>query len=385
MSDSNRTYIIFSPQDWNSQHSRSRAFAIELSKMGEQTIYVNPPSSFANVLRETISTVVYPVRRENIRFNYFSKFLNIWSPPILPTFYRGSLTPGFDRWLFKKWFDRKMSEITKPIIAIIAMPFWWDGYLNDYVKDFSATVFDYQDSIGTYARSDRIHQRMSELVTELLSHVSGIIAHTESNYRNLLMYRKPSKVCLIRNAGNDIIARRLTSSDNRKQLDHPVIGTVGRISNNIDVPLLLKLADRFPASSIVNIGTVSKNAHALRTKKNIVLMPPMLQDELHSNINHFNVGILPYNLNIEGSPLRVYDLLSELLQVVSTKFADAEYFRDVIHIAESHEEFLAKTADVLSDKRNWLAAETIKDFVSHNTWKMRAEELTFFCESLLGH
>jgi len=56
-------------------------------------------------------------------------------------------------------------------------------------------------------------------------------------------------------------------------------------------------------------------------------MPPMLQDELHSNINHFNVGILPYNLNIEGSPLRVYDLLSELLQVVSTKFADAEYFR----------------------------------------------------------
>jgi glycosyltransferase involved in cell wall biosynthesis len=199
------------------------------------------------------------------------------------------------------------------------------------------------------------------------------------------MYRKPSKVCLIRNAGNDIIARRLTSSDNRKQLDHPVIGTVGRISNNIDVPLLLKLADRFPASSIVNIGTVSKNAHALRTKKNIVLMPPMLQDELHSNINHFNVGILPYNLNIEGSPLRVYDLLSELLQVVSTKFADAEYFRDVIHIAESHEEFLAKTADVLSDKRNWLAAETIKDFVSHNTWKMRAEELTFFCESLLGH
>jgi glycosyltransferase involved in cell wall biosynthesis len=264
------------------------------------------------------------------------------------------------------------------------MPYWWDGYLNGHIQNFSATVFDYQDPIGTYARSARIHQNMSEVFTELVSHVTGIITHTEANYRKFLTHRKPSEVCLIRNAGNDISDRRPSNSNNRKRLDHPVIGTVGRISNNIDVALLLELADRFPTSSIVNIGTVAKHARALRTKKNIVLMPPMLQYELHSNINHFDVGILPYHMSIEGSPLRVYDLLSELLQVVSTKFADSEYFKGVIHIADNHDEFIAKTADVLSGKRNWIAAETIKNFVSHNTWKIRAEKLTLFCESLLA-
>jgi glycosyltransferase involved in cell wall biosynthesis len=192
-------------------------------------------------------------------------------------------------------------------------------------------------------------------------------------------------VCLIRNGGYDISAGRPNNSNNKKPSDHPVIGTVGRISDNIDIALLLELADRFPASSIINVGTVGKHARALRTKKNIVLMPPMLQDELHLNISNFDVGILPYYTSIEGSPLRVYDLLSQLLQIVSTKFADSEYFKDVIHIAESHDDFIAKTADVLSGRKNWIEAETIKDFVSHNTWKIRAEELSLFCESLLGH
>jgi len=375
---------MFSPQQWNSQHSRTRAFAIELSRLGYHTIYVNPPNSLAGIVRESIARAFYPLRRENVHFHDSSEMLEVWSPPILPTFYRGSVTPGVDRWLFKAWFEKKINKIKKPIIAVIAMPYWWDGYINDYVPTFSATVFDYQDSVGTYARSARIHKNMSEVFTELVSQVNGVITHTETNYKNILAHRKPSEVCLIRNGGNDISARRPSNSNPRKRPDRPVIGTVGRISNNIDVALLLELADRFPASSIVNIGTVSKDIRALRSKKNIVLLPPMLQDELHSNISRFDVGILPYHSGIEGSPLRVYDLLSELLQVVSTNFADSGYFKEVIHIANSHDEFIAKTADLLSDKKNWISAETIKNFVSHNTWKIRTEKLTLFCESLLG-
>jgi glycosyltransferase involved in cell wall biosynthesis len=376
---------MFSPQHWNSQHSRSRAFAIELSKLGYHTIYVNRPDSLAGIVRESVAAVIYPLRREDVHFHSSSETLEVWSPPILPTFYRGSLTPGIDRWLFKEWFEKRIREVKGPIIAIVAMPYWWDGYLNDYIETFSATVFDYQDPIGTYARSARIHKNMSEVFAELVSRVTGIITHTEVNYRNLLTHRKPSEVCLIRNGGYDISAGRPNNSNNKKPSDHPVIGTVGRISDNIDIALLLELADRFPASSIINVGTVGKHARALRTKKNIVLMPPMLQDELHLNISNFDVGILPYYTSIEGSPLRVYDLLSQLLQIVSTKFADSEYFKDVIHIAESHDDFIAKTADVLSGRKNWIEAETIKDFVSHNTWKIRAEELSLFCESLLGH
>jgi glycosyltransferase involved in cell wall biosynthesis len=219
----------------------------------------------------------------------------------------------------------------------------------------------------------------------LISQVTGIITHTEANYRSVLAHRKPSEVCLVRNAGYDISAGRAGSTTPRMRHDHPIIGTVGRISNNIDVALLLELADRFPTSSIVNIGTVTKQARSLRSKKNIVLMPPMQYDELHSAINRFDVGILPYHASIEGSPLRVYDLLSELLQVVSTNFADSEYFKGVIHIADNRDEFIAKTSDLLSDKKNWIPEEMIGKFVSNNTWKIRAEKLTLFCGSLLGN
>jgi hypothetical protein len=384
MSASEAVYMMFSPQAWDSQHSRTRALAIELSKQGRRTIYVNPPNSVAGVARESIATLLNPLRRENIHFSRDFEMLEVWTPPTLPTFYRGSLTPGFDRWMFKAWFEKRISRIKKPIIAVIAMPYWWDGFLNDYAKDFSALFFDYQDPVGTYARNVVIRRHMSEVFSQLVSQVDGVITHTQSNYRNMSVHRKPEDVCLIRNAGNGVSSRRETLSSAARMHGHPVIGTVGRISQNIDVTLLSEIADHFIGGTVVNIGTVSVHARRLKAKKNIVLMPPMLPDDLRSNIHNFDIGILPYQANIEGSPLRVYDLLSELLQVVSTNFGDSEYFKNIVHVANSRDEFLAKTADLLSSNKNWIREETIEKFVVNNTWKIRGEELTRFCENILG-
>ena len=75
--------------------------AVELAKLGHQTIYVNPPDSVAGILRESIAALVNPLRRENVLFPHNLNMPEVWTPPTLPTFYRGSLTPGFDRWMFK--------------------------------------------------------------------------------------------------------------------------------------------------------------------------------------------------------------------------------------------------------------------------------------------
>ena len=109
----------------------------------------------------------------------------------------------------------------------------------------------------------------------------------------------------------------------------------------------------------------------------------MLQEQLHTNINRFDVGILPYRTTIEGSPLRVYDMLSEFLQVVSTHFPDSDYFKNVIHVAESQGDVIGRISDLLSGKENWIHEETIEEFMSANTWKIRSESLVHFCESLL--
>ncbi len=382
MEDSKATYLLFSPQPWNSQQSRTRAFAIELSRLGSHTIYINPPNSFAGIVRESIATVAYPLRRETVHFPHIAEMLEVWTPPVLPTFYRGSLTPGFDRWLFKTWFDKRIKRIKNPMIAIVAMPYWWDGFLNDYGKNFSATVFDYQDPIGTYARNARIHQHMTEVFRELVSDVSGVITHTDANYKSILTYRKPSDVCIVRNGGIAGSGRQRPNFNNTQRRGHPVIGTVGRISQNIDTDLLLELADGFPEGIVVNIGTVSTRARSIKTKKNIHLMPPMPLTALHANISTFDVGILPYHQNIEGSPLRVYDLLSESLQILSTNFPDVQYFKDVVHIAGSHGEFISKTKGILFDERNWITGDAIETFLHHNTWGQRVHALKAFCDEL---
>ncbi|HTR80096.1 MAG TPA: glycosyltransferase [Bacteroidota bacterium] len=377
------TYLIFAPHSWESQHSRSRAFAIELSKAGCRTIYINPPSSFAGVVRETAAAFFYPLRRENIRFNYVSDLMEIWSPPMLPTFYRGSFTPDFDRWLFKKWFDKKISTVKDPIVAIIGMPFWWDGYINQYKSHFSLTAFDYQDPTTTYARNAAVYAKMEQRFNDLVSDADGIVAHTDANFKSMLRLRKPSDVCLIRNGSYDPPDRIESSSKGERKSEHPVIGTLGRITDNIDVALLLNLADHFQNCTIENIGTAGKYVRALHRAKNITLIPPMPPDRLSRRVESFDVGILPYRQNIEGSPLRVYDLLSASLQIVSTNFPDSDYFRDVIHVARDHKEFISKVEKILHSKDGWIPAKAMQDFLRHNTWHERIIALIDFCDRLL--
>ena len=109
---------------------------------------------------------------------------------------------------------KRVTRIRDPIVAIVAMPYWWDGFLNDHRENFSAIVFDYQDPISTYARSEKIHRHMTEVFTELVSNVSGIITHTDANYQKLLGYRKSSDISIIRNGemqgpvGDILISKR---------------------------------------------------------------------------------------------------------------------------------------------------------------------------------
>ena len=381
---SDDVYILFSPQHWNSQHSRTRAFALGLAKSGIRTIYVNPPGSVAGIVRESVAALVNPLRRENVRFPVSCESLEVWSPPVVPTFYRGSVTPSLDRRLFTMWFEKRLATITGSIIAVIAMPYWWDGYLNTFAESFSAIVFDYQDPVGTYARNATISQRLGEVHANLIARADGIIVHTDANRKSISELRNPSEVCLIRNAGNGMLLQRDGIKRSIPGFNHPVVGTVGRLSRNIDVPLLLKLADQFRSGTIVNIGTVSVERRELKAKKNVVLLPPMAAEELNMNIGNFDVGVLPYRRTIEGSPLRVYDMLSHSLQIVSTHFPDAEYFSGVVHIADSDAEFAERTGDLLSGRKNWIGTEIIEKFLLRNSWDARVGSLITFCESIVA-
>ena len=115
-------------------------------------------------------------------------------------------------------------------------------------------------------------------------------------------------------------------------------------------------------------------------------MPPMLHDELHSNIRHFDVGILPVTYEIEGSPLRVYDLLSELLQyIVLLIFVIARISKMLFISQTTIMNLLRRLRDLLSGKKNWIPEETIEKFMSAKTWEMRAEKLASFAKAFLAN
>ena len=272
----------------------------------------------------------------------------------------------------------------QPVVAIVSMPFWWDGYAKDFRSLYRAVLFDYQDSVATYSRNSQIKRRMEILFEELMKDADGLIAHTEAGFSLLASKRSSAGIILVRNGCDETLPMRRIPRRGRTDESRPIIGTVGRITENIDVSLLLELADRFPTATIENVGTVSNYRKALKSKRNIRLSPPESEEKLLEKIANFDIGILPYRSDIEGSPMRVYDLLSMHLQVVSTFFPDVTYFENVVHVARKREEFIPTVDSLINGRRMQIQAEAMEQFLKENRWEGRVAALVAFCEKLLS-
>ncbi|MDE3057769.1 MAG: hypothetical protein KGJ59_07420 [Bacteroidota bacterium] len=375
------TYLFFSAQPWDNQHSRTRAMAMELSKRGVKTIYVETIPSLANELREKMSKLFAPLRQEGVDFVFENSNLEIWTPPIVPTFFRGSYTPGIDRYRFQKWLERKLQFLSKPIIAVVTMPYWWAGYINQCRDVFDILVFDVQDSPSVYSRNGRIEKRMMSLYEQLLTATDGVLVHTGVFYADII--NEGIKVILVRN-GAEVISLVLDEEKITAKATKPfVIGTVGRIGANTDLELMVKLAKAFPEFIIENVGTVETGKRMLCSMKNIRLYPAMSREKMIEKMCQWHAGILPYKEEIPGSPLRVYDLLSVPLPIVSTHFEDAEYFAKFIRVANTHDEFINEVRKISESRRTIVRRDEVEKFLTENSWKKKADALLTFSTQLL--
>lgn len=153
-----------------------------------------------------------------------------------------------------------------------------------------------------------------------------------------------------------------------------VIGYVGNLEAKIDIPLLEKIAERFPRHRLVLVGSAHANpaARALSRYPNVEMPGVVPYDRLGDWLSRFDVGVIPHldmEMTRRMNPLKTHVYLAWGVPVVSTAVANVESDGELVRIAVSHEAFLHQLAQVLGQPRP--EAARFREHVAANSWASR--------------
>ncbi len=166
-----------------------------------------------------------------------------------------------------------------------------------------------------------------------------------------------------------------------ENLKRPIIGYAGALGNQIDVDLLLQVAETFAAGSVVLVGPdripSSASLSSLRAMPNVHFVGQRELGDLPGYLKAFDVALIPYALQgytLTAYPLKLHEYLAAGRAIVATAMPELRCYSQVVHIAESPDEFVGRIHDVLNDQMPQ-AIDARVAVARENTWDQRVAEI----------
>ncbi len=165
-----------------------------------------------------------------------------------------------------------------------------------------------------------------------------------------------------------------------KNINKPVIGYIGAISDVFDKALIIELAKALPHATVLLVGPKYTNTSILEKCPNIVMLGERPHDQMPNYINMFDVALIPYVVNEFTDSVyscKLNEYLSMGVPVVSTNTREvrvfAERFHHVVMIGQDSADFIAKVKVMLNDPQIYLQSMRDKRMAvaKENTWDKR--------------
>lgn len=164
-------------------------------------------------------------------------------------------------------------------------------------------------------------------------------------------------------------------------LKRPIIGYVGWLGHQIDVDLLLRVAEVYSNCSLVLVGPdeIPKDARLrrLRAMPNVHFLGRKELRSLPGYLKAFDVALIPYVLagyTLTAYPLKLHEYLAAGRAVVTTALPELQPYSHVVRIAETHDEFIHQISEALHDNSPQ-AIEARVAVARENTWDHRIAEI----------
>mgnify|MGYP001240625405 CR=1 FL=1 len=154
----------------------------------------------------------------------------------------------------------------------------------------------------------------------------------------------------------------------------PIVGFFGLIEKWIDLELIDYLAEQRPNWSFVLIGRTAVPEESLPRRSNIHYLGKRPYESLPAYGQCFDAAIIPYRPTQQvyhANPLKLREYLAMGKPIVSVSTPEIDQFADVVAIAHSREEFLAKLDEVLACPPSPADIQRRMDRVVSSSWDVR--------------
>jgi glycosyltransferase involved in cell wall biosynthesis len=166
------------------------------------------------------------------------------------------------------------------------------------------------------------------------------------------------------------------------QLRRPLVGVVGSVDKRLDYELLLKCVRMPGIGSMVFVGPIGRRARdprllELMSHPNCSFIEERPHKEIPFWMQAIDMALIPYcdiAFNRCCSPMRLFDHLASGKPIIATAACpQVRGFREVVHVADSHEEFCAFLLQELTKSSDPKSRQ--KEIARQHTWSNRAADI----------
>lgn len=373
--------IIFSSDDWASGLKTSKYHIARELARSNRVLFVNSVG-----LRSPAATGRDLSRVVNKLAGFFSgvkkvpEGLHVYTPVVFP-FRRGhpavkTLNAAILR-VALSWLRVRLS-LRKPIVFSFIPTF------NDVLGTLGekAIVYYCIDDLRGYEGVDgdwfdREEDRLLSLANCVISSSKELDGAFRDKGHN--SYYMPHGVdwSLFRKA----VTEDLPEPQDLQHIPKPRLGFYGFLSDEwVDYPLLKRMAKEHSDWQIVLIGRpkAGMNMDTVVPEDNIHFLGLKPFEQLPAYTRHFDVGLIPFRLNQltrNSNPLKLLEYLSGGLPVVSTDIPEVRQYDQTVHIAGSHDEFIAQCEKAVHDSGP-KARERRSRIAEVHSWEKRVEQIS---------
>jgi glycosyltransferase involved in cell wall biosynthesis len=164
-------------------------------------------------------------------------------------------------------------------------------------------------------------------------------------------------------------------------LNKPIIGCAGWLGYQIDVELLLRVAETYSDCSLVLVGPdeipSSAGAGRLRGMPNVHFLGRKEQPSLPAYLKAFDVALIPYYLRgytLSAYPLKLQEYLAAGRAVVSTALPELQPYSHMVRVAYTEDEFVHHIGQAFDDRSAQAIAARVA-MARENTWDQRVAQI----------
>ncbi len=199
--------------------------------------------------------------------------------------------------------------------------------------------------LDDYSHFDGVFKLLLNSENEMLSRISSCFAVSER-----LVELKKAKSGNTYFLPQGVLVKHFKRNEENipfqlRNLNKPVIGFFGLISEWIDLDLMVFSAKKMTNCTFLVIGKPTVDISILNQVSNIKFVNEISFKDLPSYASAFDVGIIPFKLNeltIASNPLKLLEYLSLGIPVVSVNLPEVNKFNSYVQIAENYEDFVHK-------------------------------------------